>query len=278
MNNVFFFTDIHGHYPLYKAIINYCKNKDKDCLIVYGGDAADRRPYGYKIIKSLLQEPNVIYLYGNHEQLFVKAAKAILNNYKELNCDYSDVKIILEQMKKQDDVMYHLANEGYSTLYDWLLDGANIEVIEELQSLPRVFTYDKFDFCHAGGVYSIFQQGLKKPIQDYVETILIWDRNAISLGWEKDRIGVFGHTPTLYLPAIIYGRDKSFQNVHPCMWKELMGAKEKRGGYKIDMDTAVYATDKAFVLNCNNLTTTSFTYNVHTDLVKIEESIPIRSL
>ena len=54
--NIYFFTDIHGHYPLFRAILNWCNND----VIIYGGDACDRGKGGYKIIKELLEAPIVI--------------------------------------------------------------------------------------------------------------------------------------------------------------------------------------------------------------------------
>ena len=60
------------------SAIKWCKEQDPECTIVYGGDAADRGPDGYRIIKELLNDPQIIYIYGNHEDLFIKAADAII--------------------------------------------------------------------------------------------------------------------------------------------------------------------------------------------------------
>lgn len=262
MNNVFFFTDIHGHYQLFKTIINYCKDIDKNCLIIFGGDAADRRPDGYKIIKELLADPQIIYLYGNHEDLFVKAAQALIKEGKWYHYLNDSTKLTKWLFNHQEtDVIMHMGNEGYSTLSSWILDEANPEVIQKLSQLPRIYSYNEYDFCHAGSTYKIFldaMQYINRPLPKYLEECLIWDRNAIPLGWEKDRICVFGHTPTLHLPAVIYGRDKSLQNIHPCAWKELMGAKNKRAGWKLDLDTGAYATNIAYVFNCTTRTIIRF--------------------
>ena len=264
-NKTFFFTDIHGHYPLFRAIIDWCGKN----TIIYGGDAADRGKNGYQIIKELVNATNVIYLYGNHEQLFVQAADAIIGAYS--NNKLINNGQILSQMRSQEQVQLHIYNGGENTLKDWLLDQANLDIINKLRFLPRTYSYKNLDFCHAGSTYSMFKEGSKKPLPQYVETALIWDRNCIPMGWEKDRIGVFGHTPTIHLPAKVYGRDKSLANIHPCMWGELLGGKNKRGGYKIDMDTGAYGSNRAFVLDCDTLQTYCFEYNEKTKQITITE-------
>lgn len=280
MTNVFFFTDIHGHYQLFSAIIKWCKEQDNQCKIIYGGDAADRGEYGYQIIKELLADTNVIYIYGNHEELFLQAADSIVGTYANndetynllTSCDEKQALSILNQMIGNEQVQLHIHNGGKSTLKSWLLDGANLNLLDQLRFLPRVYSYNNLDFCHAGSVYSIFQEGFKKPIPKYAEELLIWDRSAIQFGWEKDRICIFGHIPTIYLPAKIYGRNTSLDNIHPCMWGELLkSGKHVRPGYKIDMDTCTHASNKAFVLNCNTFQVNCFTYNEQNNIVTITE-------
>lgn len=280
MKNVYFFTDIHGHYQLFSAIINWCKKQSNQYQIIYGGDAADRGENGYKIIKELLVDPNIIYLYGNHEELFVHAADSIIGSYASsdeaynflISCDENQASVVINEMRsKKEEVLLYIYNGGESTLKDWLLDQANFDIIDRLRFLPRVYTYNNLDFCHAGSTYLTFKEGYKKPIPKHVEQALIWDRNCIPMGWEKDRIGVFGHTPTVFLPSKIYGRNTSIDDIHPCMWGELMGGKHKRGGYKIDMDTGAYATNKSYVLDCNTLQTYCFQYDPKTQQTTITE-------
>ena len=81
MHDIFYFTDVHGCYDLYRAAIDYCFKQDPECMIVYGGDACDRGTSGYQIMKELLDNPRVVYLKGNHEDLFVRAAQFIARDY-----------------------------------------------------------------------------------------------------------------------------------------------------------------------------------------------------
>ena len=273
MHDVFFFTDIHGQYPLFNAMRNWCYKQDEECIIIYGGDAADRGPDGYRIIKELLDDPRIVYIYGNHEDLFIKAADAIIGAYANNderyeflhNCDHNRAIFILKDMSAHynEDVRLHIHNGGESTLLAWLEDGANEEIIDRLRNLPRTFSYENIDFCHAGSCYNAFKAVAEAEYNNttrpwYDEEMLIWDRDGIALGWETNRICVHGHTPTIYLPARAYGRDKSESNIHPCSWHDMMGSKDKRGGLKIDMDTGMTFTGRAFILNCLTMKATGF--------------------
>ena len=71
-NKYYVFSDLHGQGKLWEQIKNF-KAKDPSIGLVYLGDACDRGPDGYKIMKEMLAMPNVIYLMGNHEDLFVRS-------------------------------------------------------------------------------------------------------------------------------------------------------------------------------------------------------------
>ena len=76
---------------------------------------------------------------------------------------------------------------------------------------------------------------------------LIWDRNYLAQGWETGRICILGHTPTPYLAAKYYGKDKSIANAHPCSY--IGQLDDKYTGRKIAMDTGAFASGKLYVLN-----------------------------
>ena len=88
MREVFFFTDIHGNKRLFDFLRKWCYEQDSECTIIYGGDAADRGEDGFYIMNELLNDPHIIYLYGNHEDLFVKATDAIIGAYAFNDKDY----------------------------------------------------------------------------------------------------------------------------------------------------------------------------------------------
>ena len=267
---IYYFTDIHGHYLLYDAIINWCLEQDDQSFIIFGGDSCDRGLDGYKIMRELIENPQVGFLKGNHEDLFTKAARALIGYCAQSDELYSklkskDVKIAksLVELCSLPDVVLHCQNGGSSTLTQWIVEGADEDFISIIEDLPLTFSYQNLDFCHAGSKYDIFKRVYEAEYNQALVNqtdafTLMWDRKDLPLGWETDRICVFGHTPTVSLPTGIYGRDKSLVRAHPCIWQDKMGAKHKRGGWKIDMDTAAVWSDRAFVLDCRTLETIEF--------------------
>lgn len=264
MHDIFYFTDVHGMYDLYKAAMDYCINEDPECAIIYGGDACDRGNSGYKIMNELLNNPRVCYLKGNHEDMFVHAAIAIKQLYKSpLEEDYIFDFLYNQEINEDGDkaIHLHLYNGGYYTLYNWMMDGMPEEFIDKINKLPLTFSYENLDFCHAGGTYEAFENASRAEyFGDWVDKedamMLLWDRMHLSTGWAPERTCIFGHTPTVHLPSIYYGKDKSISNIHPCSYIGLFD--NKFNGKKIDMDTGTFNSKKLYVLNCLTLKAQGF--------------------
>lgn len=256
MHDIFYFTDVHGHYTLYKAAMDYCMEQDPECSIIFGGDACDRGPHGYKIMKELLDNPQVLYLKGNHEDMFVHAAWAIQNDY----FGEIDEKKIRGYLYKQfiadngDSVIQtYLYNGGLSTLQDWMNDGMPKEFVERINKLPVTFSYENLDFCHAGGRYKEFENVASAEYEkEFIDkddlNVCIWDRMYLRQGWETGRTCIFGHTPAHNLAAKFYGKDKSHKASHPCAY--IGDLDDRYTGRKIDMDVGTAYTDRLYVLNC----------------------------
>lgn len=259
MHNIFYFTDIHGHGELFDHIMNWCKEQDEEYTIIYGGDACDRGVSGYRIMNELLYNPHVIYLKGNHEDLFVHSAAAILKAFSN-NSDYlhhitdrievnSVIRIMDEQSK---EVRLHLRNGGEPTLIDWILDGAPESIVNAINALPFTYTYNNLDFCHAGGLPEVFErineaEYYRTPIDLIDSQLIMWDRNNFDLGWIHNHICIHGHTPTAYLPKRIYGATRDEENMRPCSWSS--NFRKRYDGARLDMDVCTIFTDQVFVLN-----------------------------
>ena len=244
--------------------MDYCQSQDKECIIIFGGDACDRGPDGYKIIKELLNNPKVIYLKGNHEDIFVCAARLL---HKHFNGPYDKASC----EKFLDDCLLNhfydrllencIANGGRPTLISWLQDGAPIDILDKIQKLPLTFSYEKLDFSHAGGDPRAFIRASKCEHEgEFVdlddETVLIWDRANLRMGWISNRIGVFGHTPVCYLPPPFYNKYTPLDQIHPCAYKSDWSGQYQ--GWKLAMDTGAVASDIIYVLNCLTLTAEGF--------------------
>ena len=95
------FSDIHGNRKLFDAIKNFIKEDD---TIYFLGDACDRGPDGWEIIKEILADERFIYLKGNHEDMLVKA---FFEQMKE------DRKSCREYCNKNGEFIY-MSHAGYS--------------------------------------------------------------------------------------------------------------------------------------------------------------------
>lgn len=256
MHDIFYFTDVHGMYDLYRAAIDYCLEQDPECSIIYGGDAIDRGPRGYEIMKELLDNPQVIYLLGNHEDLFVSAAKEIKELFDFEGADRKEVRKRLGTALCFDYKYLHiqdaLYNSGMDTLVDWVMDGMPMDLVEKIERLPRTFSYEKCDFCHAGGVYKAFKKvadaeydGVKAD--KYALEHVIWNRTALKYGWETGRTCIFGHTPIQSLQHMMRMKKMPDNEIQP--YKYVGNLDERFTGPKIDMDTGAFYGGRIFVLN-----------------------------
>ena len=255
MHDIFYFTDIHGMYDLYHAIMSYCKEQDPDAMIIFGGDACDRGRDGYKIMKELLNNWNVVYLKGNHEDMFVQAACEVLKYFKMRNKNEQQVKAALYSTMGLDNyksIQLALYNGGLQTLTDWILDGQSVSFIDKIDNLPLTFSIGTYDFCHAGSTYSAFKKAAdaeynNKEVDSFSETSLLWDRTALNIGWAPNRACIFGHTPVphvLEATGLIWEKD-----VDILPYKYIGKEVPELNGEKICMDTAAAYFGNAYVLN-----------------------------
>lgn len=206
-------------------------------------------------MRELLDNPQVVYLKGNHEDMFVAAARFIMNDlskplsYKEAN-NYLYSSYLRDFATQVQDCIY---NGGRETLATWIADGMPNDFVTRISKLPLTFSTDTMDFCHAGANYKIFQgvanDEYEGEIPDREDAeLILWDRNYLGMGWAPNRICIYGHTPTYYLPSKYYGEDKSKANARPCFYT---GFKDdKWTGKKLNMDVGTYNNGKLYVLNC----------------------------
>jgi len=263
MHDIFYFTDVHGYYPLYKAAIDYCMKKDPECTIIYGGDACDRGLDGYKIMRELLDNPQVVYMKGNHEDMFVAAARFIMNDLSK-PLSYEEAENYLYSAYLRDfaiQVQDCIYNGGSKTLAAWIADGMPNDFVTSISKLPLTFSTDTMDFCHAGSEPKVFNNVANAeyrhdfPDKDD-EMELLWDRLKLGYGWTPNRICVYGHTPVPHLPAKYYSVDKTYDRAHPCKYYGLLD--DRLTGAKIAMDVGTARNGKLYVLNCLTLQAIGF--------------------
>lgn len=252
MHDVFVASDLHGMYDLYRAILDYCAEQDPEFALIYLGDACDRGRDGYRMMKELLDNPQVIYLKGNHEDMFTRAARQIKEMLSFEGRTEDEIRTILNSCLTYDykycAIQDSLYNGGLITLMDWIKDGMPMEIVERIEQLPLTFSYEQYDFCHAAGVYKSFKiasdaEYENKPFDQFVYDTLLWNRSGYNYGWAPGRTVIFGHTPTPYLAEDL---NIDLNDFEPLVFH---GAFAPEDGTKIDIDTGAAISGYSSVLN-----------------------------
>ena len=253
--SVFYFTDTHGRKDLFDMMRTWCYEQDPNCTIIFGGDAADRGPDGYDIMKTLLADPNVIYIKGNHEDMFVHAARA-LREWVDKNHTYTyeEAKEIITTLYLRDEDIYlSCMNCGRSPLISYIMDGAPAQIIEDLDKLRTTYMYKNIDFCHAGytpeGFNDMHEAELAgKPCHNsFAVNGIFWDRESLPDDWTSGRLCVFGHTPVQYLRL-------PMNDIYPDDYRTI----PTKWGNKLDMDTGMVFSNVGYVLDVDIMQLTKF--------------------
>ena len=186
--SVYACTDLHGRKDLYTKIKEILQPEDK---VFYLGDAGDRGPDGWELIKTIYEDDQFEYIKGNHEDMLIASMWAYQRN-PEVE---SRAFLLLKR------------NGGEYTFQDWWKDGANMDWASRLDELPVHAEYINKDgivvlMSHAGYTPWLDEENPDKiTIPDEFE--LIWNRDHIYEDWNeewfKNCVVVHGHTPIPHL-------------------------------------------------------------------------------
>lgn len=231
MSKIFCITDIHGNMTIFEHMRRFMMTKDPDFKCYVLGDMIDRGPYGYQIMKILLGDPeHFIYLKGDHEELFVNAARAVQQIMQEEMWSYKDAKRNFNYIASDPDVFLWCQNGGKPTLKDWVEDGCRASIVNLIDKLPTSASYYCVDFCHAGCS--------KKGWSLSDESEMRWARDHFDEEWYENRILIHGHTPVKYMNEYVENVNKVYS------WQPMSYANYS----KICFDTAVFASNIAYVM------------------------------
>ncbi len=207
---VYVTSDIHGKYDKYISMLELIHFSDEDTLFVLG-DIVDRGEEPIKVLKDMMERPNVYPLMGNHDFMALNVLKKLAVEITEQN--------YAEQV---DASVIHM-------LMDWMQEGGatTIEKFRELDFQERT---DILDYIEEFSLYEVvdvgentfilvhaglgnFQKG--KKLSEYSPYELLMMRTDPDKKYfDDDTIYVVsGHTPTEHFTgkAEIY---KSSNNIH----------------------------------------------------------------
>lgn len=218
------FSDLHGQLKLYQEIKKFVKPNDElYCL----GDCGDRGPQPWETIKEVINDPQVIYLKGNHEDMLAGAMAEYL--------DHPAVRKFYAKYGTHSLQRLLFQNGGSDTLQGWINEGADPSWINRLDKLSIMAALQSEQYIislsHAG-----YSPLMDNEIPD--EFDLVWDRGHLTLPWvngsNDNLIIIHGHTPCLYLNH---------------KWRPQDGAVYYASGHKIDIDMGAFATNMTCLLD-----------------------------
>jgi len=182
MGKIYALSDIHGFKSLYDQVKEFLEPDD---LVIFLGDAADRGPSGWECIKAMLDDPQFIYLLGNHDLMF---ARSYLGPDKEHNKDLHD---------------WNGGHYTYDAFDEDPDEQSKFWYLKRLILCPLTWHYTTKDgrkiyFSHSGAYLPTFAPtgNMAQSIQDFV-----WDRKHIyDDAPEGVDLIVHGHTS---IPSVI---------------------------------------------------------------------------
>lgn len=227
-------SDLHGRKDLLDKIMDFLEADDK---VYFLGDAADRGPDGWEMIKMILNDDRFVYLLGNHEDMFNRA--------------------ILEYFKYDEhlgEAYYLLRSNGGAITFEDALNDLSMRTNDvnaptsQLRHLPTYAIYKNaagqlICLSHAGFTPWLDKDGALIVPED---EDLIWDRNHYLDDWDEDMlmpntIIVHGHTPIPYIMDDLRLPDNGDLIAAGPLWY----SKNR----KVCLDCASFATGAAFLLN-----------------------------
>lgn len=222
-------SDLHGCLTQWNAIQSFCKDSDRIFVL---GDCADRSPTGFQTLQSVLADPRVTLIKGNHEQMMADS----LEEERDYGCpDYWQY------------IWFN--NGGFDTYCAWQEDGCDFTWIYTLKQLPLWAKY-----INQEGQEIIMTHSGCPPKRGYVVESLgqkacIWDRNHLrERRWHRseNEIWVGGHTPLPLMKE--YG------------WKATeSGAFWYCKGHKCNIDNGGYHTGNICLLDLDTFDEHIFT-------------------
>lgn len=212
---VFAIADLHGNWKLWARV--RLSLKPEDTLYVLG-DAADRGPDGWAIIKDILKTPNAKYLLGNHDVMLLDT--------------------FIEDFDGFNSRIYWNHNGSFPTYCSIREDENADKYLEKLVGLPYYYRYENTK----GDIIHLTHAGFDPDKEISELSDLVWDRSHLfTKEWHgaDNEYCVFGHTP---VPNLI-GNAVEIKNCTALLCN----------GHKIDIDNGCFATNVLPLLNLDTL-------------------------
>ena len=221
-------ADLHGRYDLYEKIKAFIKPDD---TVFFLGDANDRGPDGWKLIKAIFNDPQFEYIKGNHEDMLVKAGQEYYRFNSNTEFYGPNYRLLC-------------SNGGGHTFEDMINDPEGKEWIEQINKLSHIIKYKSKE---NGFKFILTHAGFTPPLNIWDD--VLWDREHFYYNWPRedfyDVIIVHGHTPIGLMDEVILDA-YDYDEDNP-------GAFWYCDNHKVNLDVGAVWNDYTVLLNLDTL-------------------------
>lgn len=167
---IYAISDLHGADDVFIKFLKQIKFSDKDELYILG-DICDRGPNPMNIFKYIMDKPNIHFILGNHEDMFLSSYYMNFTTYAY-------------------ETRLWLSNGGETTLKQFLTltDSEKEKIIKYIEEAPLSYeiNVDGKDFILVHGSYS----------EDNNRHDILWGRTYSFHKIPENKTLIFGHTTT----------------------------------------------------------------------------------
>ena len=186
-------ADLHGQLDLLTQIKEYINEDD---ILYVLGDSGDRGPEPWRTLKLCLDDPQIVYLMGNHDRMLVDAIEFYMERMLEDGHCF-----LFNYMYVPKNPFYILfLNGAIPTFEGWQneLPQEQMRYYNMLRRLPYEIRLAALD----GSYFIYLNHAGVDP--DYIidsPDELLWDRKHFLSDWYSDNsdIVIGGHTPTEFI-------------------------------------------------------------------------------
>lgn len=181
---IYVMGDIHGNMRRFKSVLKQIKLRPTDTLYILG-DVVDRYPDGVKILRWIMERPNVKMILGNHEYMMLRA----------LGKPYDE-----DDLLDVDDMKLWYRNGGFVTHKFWKHQQIETreQIVSYLKNLPLNYDVEvngiSYKLVH-GAPATVFEA--YKFRYDTPAQFAVWKRLHGYEDFGNQYTVIFGHTPTL---------------------------------------------------------------------------------
>ena len=233
--NRYAIADLHGQLDLLRQVKEYLHEDD---ILYILGDSGDRGPQPWATLKMSLDDPQFIYLMGNHDLMLLDAIDTVLKEGDEA------LAHLYNRVNSRDPIGICYLNGGLSTLEGWIADPNRARYYQKLRMAPlevRLAAFDRKRFIyltHAGYSPHLYNA---LTVED-----MVWDRQHFFDDPAQDgSLLVHGHTSCIHLKKKLQ-ESKRF-------YDDSKGYLFYANGTKIDIDVGACFYNETILLNIDTL-------------------------